>query len=189
MKQESLFSLKGQFLIAMPELADPNFSHTVICMCEHTAQGCIGLVINQVYPSIFAQDIFSELNIEYNPYTKPIPIHYGGPVHTNEIFVLHGHPFNWDACIMISPTLAMSNSRDILKAIADGRGPKSFLIILGCSGWGQSQVELEIKQNVWLSCPVSEDIIFDIHLEKKWEQAVKKMGINPILLSGEAGHA
>ncbi|QTA79711.1 DUF0301 [Desulfonema limicola] len=189
MKHESLFSLKGQFLIAMPGLADPNFAYTVICMCEHTYQGGIGLVINRVYPSISAQDIFSELHIEYNPYSKPIPVHYGGPVHTNEIFVLHGPPFDWDACAMISPTLAMSNTRDILEAIADNKGPESFLIILGCSGWGQNQVEAEIKQNAWLSCPVSEDIIFDVNIEKKWDQAVKKMGINPLLLSGEAGHA
>lgn len=189
MKNESLFSFKGQFLIAMPGLADPNFSGTVICMCEHTNQGGIGLVVNRIYPSICGQDIFSELKIEYDINTKPLPVYYGGPVHINEIFILHGPPFNWAACAMISKDLAMSNTRDILEAIAAGRGPESFMIILGCSGWGQNQVEAEIKENVWLSSPVSEEIIFDTPLNEKWDKAVGKMGIDPALFTGAAGHA
>lgn len=189
MKNESRLSLKGQFLIAMPGLNDPNFSHTVICICEHTAQGSIGLVVNRTYPSVSAADIFNELKIKNIPGTKSIPVHYGGPVHMNEIFILHGPPFHWEACVRISPSLAMSNTRDILEAIAMGTGPEFFIITLGCSGWGPDQLESEIKQNVWLSCPAAEDVIFDMPIEARWEGAVKKLGIHPALLSDTAGHA
>ena len=117
------------------------------------------------------------------------PIYYGGPVHMNEIFILHGPPFEWESSIMVTSTLAMSNTRDILEAVAAQKGPSNYLITLGCSGWGPDQMESEIKQNVWLSCPVDGDIIFDKEMEERWEAAVKILGINPALLTETAGHA
>jgi len=160
-KMESYLSLKGHFLIAMPGLEDPNFSNTVICVCEHTPQGSIGVVVNRIYPSVKITDIFDELKMVHIPEAASIPIHYGGPVHMNEVFILHGPPFDWGACLTVMPDLGISNTRDILEAIALGRGPKSYLIALGCSGWGPGQMENEIIQNVWLSSPVSKDVIFD----------------------------
>jgi putative transcriptional regulator len=90
---------------------------------------------------------------------------------------------------MITPALALSNTRDILEAIAVGKGPTSFIITLGCAGWGPGQLESEIKENAWLTYPVFEENIFELPIESRWEEAVKKIGINPTLLSGAAGHA
>lgn len=182
-------SLKGQFLMAMPGLLDPNFFQTVTCISEHTEVGAVGIVVNRVHPSLSAKTIFDELHIDCMEKTESIPIHIGGPVHIGEIFILHGPPFDWLGCLRITDFLAMSNTLDILEAIAKGRGPESFVIALGCAGWGQGQLEAEIKQNAWLTCPIIEEIIFGIPVELRWVEAVKKMGIDPLLLSDEAGHA
>ncbi len=181
--------LKGQFLIAMPGMTDPNFFQTVTCISEHTEEGAVGIIINRAHPSIFANNIFDELEIKYIPAVKSIPIYIGGPVHINEIFVLHGPPFQWESCLIVNQFLALSNSKDIVKAIAMGNGPESFILSLGCAGWDKDQLEFEIKENVWLTCPVSEKIIFEIPVETRWEEAVKKIGIDPALLSDTAGHA
>lgn len=188
-KDNQPFFLKGQFLLAMPDLADPNFSRTVTCISEHTQEGAFGIVINRISSSITGKDIFDELKIEYIPGAELIPVYIGGPVHTGEIFILHGQPFESDSCFIITPFLAMSNTLDILTAIAGGKGPEFYIIALGCAGWGPGQLEYEIKENAWLTCCVSEDIFFNTAAEARWEETVKKMGINPALLSATAGHA
>jgi len=182
-------SLKGQFLTAMPGLADPNFYQTVTCICEHNETGAMGIVINRVQPSVSGRDVFEELDIDFAPGAESIPIHIGGPVHLGEIFVLHGPPLTWEASLPITPTVAMSNTRDILEAIAQNRGPRSFIISLGCAGWGPGQLEAEIRGNAWLTSPIFEENIFDLPVESRWEEAVKRMGIDPALLSDTAGHA
>ncbi len=182
-------TLKGHFLLAMPSLIDPNFHQTISCICEHNENGAMGIIINRVHHMLTAKDIFEELKIQYIPAAQSIPVHLGGPVHVGEIFVLHGPPFNWEASLMITPSLAMSNTRDILEAVAAGRGPRAFIITLGCAGWGPGQLESEIKENAWLNYPIFEENIFDMPIEARWEEAVKKMGIDPALLSNMAGHA
>ena len=175
--------------MAMPLLLDHNFYQTVTCICEYTPAGAVGIVVNRVHPSLTGKDIFDELKMEYISTAESIPIHIGGPVHIGEIFVLHGLPFGWEGCFMITPTLAMSNTRDILEAVAMGRGPQSFIIALGCAGWGPGQLESEIKENSWLTSPVFEEIIFEIPIEIRWEEAMKKMGVDPALLLDKSGHA
>ena len=182
-------SLKGQFLLAMPSLIDPNFHQTVTSICEHNENGAMGIIINRVHHSLTAKDIFQELNIEHAPGSDTIPIHLGGPVHLGEIFVLHGPPFEWEATLMITPSVAMTNTRDILEAVAMCKGPRAFIITLGCAGWGPGQLESEIKENAWLNYPIFEENIFDMPVELRWEEAVKKLGIDPTLLSNTAGHA
>ncbi len=182
-------SFKGQFLMAMPLLADQNFYQTVTCICEYTSAGAVGIVVNRVHPSLTGKDIFEELHMEYVPGAESIPIHIGGPVHIGEIFLIHGPPFHWEGCLAVTPTIAMSNTRDILEAIALGRGPASFIIALGCAGWGPGQLEAEIKQNAWLTSPVFEEIIFDLPIEARWQEAMKKAGVDPALLLDTAGHA
>jgi len=182
-------SLKGQFLIAMPKMADFNFSHTVTCISEHTRSGALGIVINRVLPTVSGKSIFDELKLECASGSASIPIHIGGPVHANEIFILHGPPFSYESCLMITNTLAMSNSMDIITAIAGRKGPDSFILSLGCAGWGPGQLEDELTQNAWLTCPVEEGILFNEPVESRWEATVKMMGINPALLSNTPGHA
>jgi putative transcriptional regulator len=182
-------SLKGQFLLAMPGLTDPNFSQTVTCICEHTEGGAVGVVINRLFESLSAKDIFQELGIGFQAQTGQLPVHLGGPVHVDEVFVLHGPPFGWKGCLLISPSLALSNTRDVLEAIAQGSGPESFILTLGCAGWGPGQLEHEIGENAWLTCAAFEEIVFDEPVATRWESAVRKMGIDPSLLSQTAGHA
>lgn len=180
---------KGQFLIAMPGLSDPHFYRSVTCMCEHTSEGALGIVVNRIAPRISAKDIFAELNLEPVAQMISTPVYLGGPVHAHEIFILHGPPFQWRGMLMITPTLALSNTRDIIESLALGIGPKAFMIALGCAGWGAGQLEEEIRSNSWLTCPMDEDILFHAKADRKWEAAVKKMGIDPVLLSDTAGHA
>ncbi len=182
-------SLKGQFMVAMPGLADPNFFKTVTCICEHVATGAVGIVVNRVHPALSGQDIFKELRIEYLPDVGAIPIYLGGPVHVGEIFVLHGPPFEWAGCLQITSSLAMSNTKDILNAIAMGRGPQSYIIVLGCAGWGHGQLDAEIKSNVWLTWPVFNEAIFGIPPEERWHEVLKRGGVDPVLISSTAGHA
>jgi putative transcriptional regulator len=188
-EMDSEASLKGQLLIAMPNMTDPNFFQTVVCICEHTPQGAVGIVVNRPHPFLTEKDIFDELRIETAPNKAPNPIHSGGPVLSGEIFVLHGKPFGWKGCLMVKPTLAMSNTMDILMEIAQDRGPKSYILSLGCAGWGPGQLDAEIKENVWLTSAVWEAIVFDVKNEDRWGAALKKMGIDPLLLSTAAGHA
>jgi putative transcriptional regulator len=182
-------SFKGNFLIAMPAMADFNFSHTVTCMSEHSPDGALGIIVNRVLPAVSAKSIFEELKLEYTAQADRVPIHIGGPVHENEIFILHGEPFSWEGCLMITPTIAMSNTMDIIRAVARGQGPESFIIALGCAGWGPGQLEYEITQNAWLTCPVDERIVFRCPIETRWDDAVRMMGIDPMLLSATPGHA
>jgi putative transcriptional regulator len=182
-------SLKGQFLMAMPSLADPNFFQTVTCLSEHNQRGAMGIVINRVHPEINAKMIFDELKISASVDAEKIPIYIGGPVHMNELFILHGAPFDWEGSMMITSTLALSNSRDILEAIADARGPRNYIIALGCAGWGPGQLEGEMRNNAWINGPFSEAITFQEAVDSRWEAAMQNIGIDPALLSNTAGHA
>jgi len=189
MEIETFESLKGQFLISMPGLMDPNFYQTVTFMCEHTSDGAVGIVINRVHDSLTVKNIFNELQIDVGTDIGSLPVHIGGPVNSNQIFVLHGPPFEWEGCLQISPAIAMSNTIDIITAVSKGKGPKLFIISLGCAGWGPGQLESELKQNAWLTSPALEEIIFEVPFEMRWQETVKKMGIDPALLTGTAGHA
>ncbi len=182
-------SLKGNFLLAMPGLLDPNFFQTVTCISEHTPDGALGLIVNRLHRSLALGDILDELNIEAGERLRAEPVYIGGPVHIGEVFILHGPPFQWDGCLRISEHLAMSNSKDLLDAIAGGRGPAAFLVALGCAGWGEGQLEGEILQNAWLTGPADERIIFDTPADERWDAAMKLLGVDPSLLSGTAGNA
>jgi putative transcriptional regulator len=182
-------SLKAQFLIAMPGLTDPNFNRTLTCLCEHTPEGALGIVVNRVHPSARAGDIFDQLKIDAIPEAVELPIHIGGPVHFDEIFILHGPPFGWKGCFQITRELALSNTKDILEAVSKGRGPEKLIIAIGAAGWGPGQLESEIVQNAWLTGPVFNDVIFDVPIDDRWDQAVKKMGIDPNFLTDASGHA
>ena len=189
MEHAASASLKGQLLIAMPNLRDPNFHKTVTCLSEHSAEGAMGIVVNRPHEFLTAKDIFRELKIECCPEASVRPVHIGGPVHTNEIFILHGPPLSWQGSFGISGALAMSNSIDLLKAIGAGSGPHAFILSLGCAGWGPGQLEAEIRQNAWLTAPMDEDIVFETAAGYRWAAALKRLGIDPVLLSEAAGHA
>jgi putative transcriptional regulator len=182
-------SFKGQLLVAMPLLADPNFHKTVTCICDHDISGALGIIINRPDITLKGRDIFSELGIEFVKATESVPIYMGGPVHMNEIFILHGPPFGWEGCLPITATLAMSNTLDILKSIALGEGPEHFIISLGCAGWGSGQLEVEIQENSWLTSRMFESALFKWEAKDRWKKVLDKNGIDPMGLSHTAGHA
>lgn len=181
--------LKGEFLIAMPELNDPNFSRTVVCICEFSSQGTLGMIVNRHYSAFSARDLFNELSIEYTAEAEILPIYNGGPVNIGDVFVLHGAPFDWAGSHQVNSWLALTNTRDVLEAIARGNGPETFLIILGCSGWGGGQLEMELKNNFWLTAPADENVLFHTPVDRRWTEGLALINIDPTFLSGTAGNA
>jgi len=172
MTDEISQSMKGKFLLAIPGLPDPNFAQTVTCMCEHNESGALGFIINKVHPLLTGRELFEDLKITCNNSVDKLEIYLGGPVQPSGVFVLHGPPFNWNESLKITDWLALSNSRDILEAIAQQQGPESFMIILGCAGWAPLQLDNEMYDAAWLSCPVTEEILFSTDTQFKYEKAM-----------------
>ncbi len=182
-------SLRNHFLIAMPTLDDPNFSHTVMYICEHNEEGAMGVIINRLM-AISLADVLQQMTIEPSRnLDTSVAVHEGGPVHPEQGFVIHSPLGAWQSSLSLSPEIALSTSRDVLSAIAHGEGPTHYLIALGYAGWGPGQLEQEIAQNTWLSGPVSLEILFDLPLEKRWAAAAELLGIDLNLISSEFGHA
>lgn len=182
-------SFRDHFLIAMPGLADPNFTHTVTYICEHNDEGAMGIVINR--PMIVTLgDILEQMEVEPS---KSVDIQQqvfeGGPVQTEHGFVIHSPVGAWESSLTITPDIALTTSRDILSAIGHGEGPQHYLIALGYAGWGPGQLEEEMAQNAWLSGPASQKILFDTPLEKRWAAAAALLGVDLNLLSSDIGHA
>jgi len=165
-------SMKGKFLLAIPGLPDPNFSQTVTCMCEHNEFGALGFIVNKVHPLLTGRELFEDLEIQCDKSVDTLKIYLGGPVQPSGVFVLHGPPFEWNESLRVTDTLALSNSRDILEAIALQKGPESFMVVLGCAGWGPMQLDNELSDSAWLTCPLSEEIIFSTGIDLKYERAL-----------------
>ena len=182
--------LDGQFLIAMPHMADPNFAQTLTYIVEHTANGAMGLVINRPMDLNLA-DILEQLrpDVLSSPLCEHIPIYGGGPVMVDRGFVLHPATMNFDATVELQDGLALTTSVDILFSIADGRGPQRSLICLGYAGWDAGQLEAELADNAWLTCPYSSDILFATSSELRLDAAAKHLGVDLNLLTSQAGHS
>ena len=181
--------LTNQFLIAMPSLADPNFHRTVTLMCAHSEDGAMGIVINRPL-DIKLTSVLDQLSIEpTSDDAEHVPVLQGGPVQRERGFVIHNPPGNWDAVLRVGDDIGISTSKDILSAVAEGRGPQRVAIALGYAGWGAGQLEHELQQNAWLSGPADSRIIFDTPYEKRWDSAARLLGIDPHHLSSDAGHA
>ena len=186
-KNDGLY-LTGQLLVAMPGLADPRFAKSVIYMCAHNAEGAMGLVLNKTIESLTFPDLLSQLGIESASGGMPIRVHFGGPVESGRGFVLHSADYVQDATMVVDGAVALTATIDILKAIAQGSGPKQRLLALGYSGWGAGQLDAEIKANGWLNVPADDELVFGPDLDGKWLRAMKKIGIDPIMLTDAAGH-
>lgn len=181
--------LTGRFLIAMPGMRDERFSKTVIYVCAHGPEGAMGLVVNKPLDSITFPDLLSQLDIPVPPEGEGIGVLFGGPVETGRGFVLHSPDYMHDATMVVDDDVALTATVDILKAIADGGGPARRLLALGYAGWGAGQLDDEIMANGWLSVDADPQLLFETHFGSKWEHAMAKLGIDPIMLSDEAGHA
>lgn len=181
--------LKHHLLIAMPHMADPNFAQTVTYLVEHNEQGAMGLVINRPNGLNLA-DVLEQLRPDETPpaLCQSLPIFAGGPVQTDRGFVLHRSGQSFQATLELGE-LALSTSQDALFAIADGSGPDKHLITLGYAGWEAGQLETELADNAWLTCPADAAILFDTPAEQRLAAAAARLGINLSLLTAQAGHA
>ncbi len=182
-------TLSGQCLVAMPGMEDERFEKAVVFLCAHSEQGAMGLIINKQIEDLSFASLLSQLNMEPAPEIGNIPILAGGPMDANRGFVLHSNEYAGTATLPVGTQTSLTVTTEIIRDIAHGNSPKSFLIMLGYAGWGAGQLEEELKQNAWLPVAASNDLLFDWRLEKKWEFALRTIGIDPLRLSAEQGKA
>jgi putative transcriptional regulator len=189
--------LDGQLLIAMPVMEDERFARSVIYMCAHSSEGAMGIIVNHPAGSIDFPELLVQLNIidKTNQITLPenaesMKVLKGGPMDPARGFVLHSSDFFIeDATLPIDDGICLTATVDILKAIARGGGPKHAVLALGYAHWGPGQLENEIQGNGWLHCAADPDLVFGGDVEEKYLRALSKIGIDPGMLSNEAGHA
>jgi putative transcriptional regulator len=182
-------SLANHMLIAMPSLNEPNFERTVIYVCEHHDQGSVGLIINR--PMQFPLAIvFEQLQIEpVRVEQSRLPLMFGGPVQPERGFVIHKQLGGWRSSLLLQEEVTVTTSNDIIRAIAEDKGPKDVLITLGYAGWVERQLEKELQENVWLVCPYRSEILYEVPFADRWEYAGLTLGIRMNQLSGNIGHA
>jgi putative transcriptional regulator len=189
--------LDGQFLLAMPGMADSRFTRSVVYICAHSPDGAMGIVINQPARKITFPDLLLQLDlvepdeiIRLPTPAEKLPVLKGGPVETGRGFVLHTADFFIDnSTLSIDESVSLTATVDILRAIAKGDGPRKAMLALGYAGWSPGQLEEEIQQNGWLNVPADPALLFDGDIEGKYGRALRLLGIDPAMLSGEAGHA
>src|SRR5436190_17959445 len=189
--------LDGQMLIAMPAMSDERFARSVIYVCAHSSDGAMGIVVNHPVANINFPDLLVKLEvipasdrIQLPPQAGSVKVLKGGPVETERGFVLHSSDFFMDnSTLPIDDGVFLTWTLDILKAIAHGNGPQSAILALGYAGWGAGQLESEIQQNGWLHCAADSELIFGNDTDRKYEKALRKIGIDLGMLSSEAGHA
>jgi putative transcriptional regulator len=181
--------LTNQLLIAMPSMGDPNFSQTVALVCDHSAGGALGLIINKPLPMRMGE-VFEQLEIEID--AGPLlerPVLRGGPMQTDRGFVIHPASGEWDSTIKVSDRLHVTTSRDVLAAMAIGQGPDQGMVALGYAGWDGGQLEQEIRANAWLNAPVDLELIFDLPFESRWQAAGRLLGVELSRISPISGNA
>src|SRR5215469_1359934 len=189
--------LDGQLLVAMPVMGDPRFERSVIYLCAHSADGAMGIMVNRPAGSIDFPELLVQLNIINKAEQIKLPenaesmkVLRGGPVDTGRGFVLHSSDFYLDnATLPIDDKICLTATVDILKAIANGAGPKHAILALGYAGWAPGQLENEIQGNGWLHCDADPELVFGDDIDEKYARALRKIGIDPGMLSNEAGHA
>lgn len=182
-------NLQNQLLIAQDKDNHGAFHRTVIYICEHNVQGAMGFVINRS-AGIELETVFESMEIQIAIAKPPsFPVLAGGPLQEAVGFVLHDTPYTWESSLVVSDTISITTSKDILQAMAKQQGPKNSQMILGYSSWSQGQLEQELKNNYWLTCPADKDILFSLPLNQRWNAAVRSFGIEPNQLISESGHA
>jgi putative transcriptional regulator len=182
--------LTGRLLVAMPGMGDPRFDRSVIFMCAHSPEGSMGLIVNKPTPGVTMDALLDQLDIATGPGSKDRIVHFGGPVEHGRGFVLHSGDYNVNrSTLKVCDRFGMTATLDVLDHIARGIGPARSMLMLGYSGWGPGQVEDEIARNGWLVVDATEALVFSPDDGRKWEAALRSLGIDPLLLSAAAGRA
>ncbi|HTN66731.1 MAG TPA: YqgE/AlgH family protein [Burkholderiaceae bacterium] len=190
---DAVLNLTDHFLIAMPAMLDPIFGGSVVYLCEHNANGALGVVINK--PTDMTMDVLFEridLKLEIAPNDRsppPEPVMFGGPVQVERGFVLHSPVRQFSSTLEVSTEVALTTSKDVLEAVAHGDGPSRMLVSLGCSGWSAGQLEEELGRNGWLTVPADPAIIFELPVSERFNAALRLLGIDPVMLTAESGRA
>ncbi|MCF6444378.1 YqgE/AlgH family protein [Nereida sp. MMG025] len=186
----NMADLTGQLLIAMPGMGDPRFEHSVIYLCAHSDDGAMGLIVNKPSADLTFAGLLKHLNITPSAEVRDIRVHFGGPVDHGRGFVLHSADYQQnDSTLQIAKGIGMTATIDVLEDIALGIGPKQTLMAMGYAGWGAGQLEQEIAMNGWLTAQADPDLVFRTDASKKWVDAIKGLGIDPLMLSADAGRA
>ena len=182
--------LAGKVLIAMPGMGDTRFDQSVIYLCAHSDEGAMGLIVNKPAEGVVLGDVLGQLDIEVNPKVQKMGVHVGGPVETARGFVLHTRDFQSDLhSLNVDEDFAMTGTMDVLEAMGQATGPMRSQLMLGYSGWGAGQLEEEIRQNGWLICEASPELVFETDDDDKWSKALASIGVSPLTLSASAGRA
>lgn len=182
-------SLTNYFLVAMPMLNDPNFSKSVIYVCEHHVQGTVGLIINRPMPFSLGL-VFDQMQIDpINLSTKNVPLLFGGPMQPERGFVIHRPLGVWQSSLALREGVTVTTSNDIIRAIAKNEGPADALITLGYVSWGENQLEQEVMNNLWLVCPYKAELLYEVPFDQRWEYAGLTIGVKMNLLTSGSGHA
>lgn len=182
-------SFARHLLIAMPAMNDPNFARGLVFLCQHNAEGAMGLVINR-QSELCVGDVLEHMGIATDDRElAERPVLMGGPVQPDSGFVLHDDGSAWASTLRIDQRLSLTTSRDILEAMAQGQGPVRALLALGYAGWEAGQLESELVDNVWLTIPADPALIFDLPLAQRWIAATRRLGVDPDQLADYAGHA
>jgi len=186
---EHFTDLSNHFLVAMPAMADPNFSGTVIYLAEHSPKGALGIVVNRPL-EIDLANLFERISLKLDDTRfASQPVFAGGPVQNDRGFVLHSPAGSFNSSIHVGSDIALTSSKDVLEAVAEGKGPRRLLMALGYAGWGEGQLEEELAANAWLTVPATASLMFDVPVEERFHHAFGLLGIHPMFLSPAAGHA
>lgn len=182
-------TLKNHLLIAMPTITDPSFAHSVIYLCAHQADGGMGLIIN--HPLSYSLSfVFEQLHLQpLHAQSAERPLLFGGPLQTERGFVIHKQPGHWHASLAINKNVTVTTSNDIIRAIAEDKGPTDLLVTLGFVAWEAAQLDTEIKLDQWLVCPFSKELLYDVPFEKRWHYAGQLLGVDMNQLTMQSGRA
>ncbi len=181
-------SFRNQFLLAMPGLAGSYFGDTLSFVCEHNDEGAMGIIVNR--PSqVSLIELLTQLGIDKGAAPADVLVMEGGPVGAERGFILHSDEVRFEASLELGHRLMLSSAREVLEAIAEDRGPADYLVALGYAGWDAGQLEEEVRENAWLTCPANPEIIFHTPFDQRVRAAAEVLGIDFSLISGQAGHA
>jgi putative transcriptional regulator len=181
--------LKNHFLIAMPTLADPHFFHSVVYLCEHSAEGAMGIVVNQPLV-VTLGEVLQHTSIEVRTQdVKQHPVYLGGPVRRDALFVIHQPLQRWESTLAVTDSVGVTTSPDILSALAADEFQGQALVALGYAGWGRGQLDGEMRRHGWYAAQGRPDILFDCPPQARWSMAWRAEGIDPALLASETGRA
>ena len=190
MSENKTPTLQNMFLVAMPNMPDPRFKHSVTYICEHNETGAMGLVINQP-TNLTVGELLDQIDIENNKMASnsSVAVMSGGPVHTDRGFVLHSSKPGYSSSSTISSEIMITTSKDVLHELTGHEAPEKFLITLGYAGWDPGQLEKELVENTWLTVPADPNIIFNTPAHLRWQKAIESLGIDIDKISQYVGHA